>query len=137
MTLTSLEKRMLIYVLDLFDGGGLKPPKPSFESATDCNSYKRLNFSRLPNTFSAAVNSDLTRTLIRIFFTTYKLYKLSGKITLTFPISLEKQLFCRPYWTSLKVYLSFMTMWQLPVFRNYDGKCCSHIWWKLTMGNSN
>ena len=32
---TSIEKRMLIYVLDFFDGeGGLKPPYPPLESAT-------------------------------------------------------------------------------------------------------
>jgi hypothetical protein len=39
VALKSLEKRMLIYVLDFFDGGGggggVKPPKPPFESATD------------------------------------------------------------------------------------------------------
>ena len=34
VTLTNLEKRMLIYVLDLFDGG-LKPPKSPLESATE------------------------------------------------------------------------------------------------------
>ena len=34
MTLTSLEKRMLIYVLDLFDGGGAEAPKAPLESAT-------------------------------------------------------------------------------------------------------
>ena len=33
MTLTSLEKRMLIYVLDLFDGGA-EAPKAPLESAT-------------------------------------------------------------------------------------------------------
>jgi hypothetical protein len=35
VTLNSLEKCMLIYVLDFFDGEGLKPPKPTLESATD------------------------------------------------------------------------------------------------------
>jgi len=42
VTLNSLEKRMLIYELDFFDGELKPPPPPSFESATDMYMHLHL-----------------------------------------------------------------------------------------------
>jgi hypothetical protein len=42
VTLTNLEKRMLIYVVDLFDGGGAESPEAPLESATGDFSFREL-----------------------------------------------------------------------------------------------